>query len=961
MLPQGLTTRTVARPHYPLAINHLFAGNKGPNELLAELKEECYSADSIDLIVSFIKWSGYLKLKQALHSFTERGGKLRILTTTYVGNTDAKALLALSKLPNTIIKVCYDSKRVRLHAKSYIFRRQSGFGSAYVGSANLTSPALTSGVEWNVKIAQAQDAQVFEQICSAFEYFFASETFEEFTGTEAQMNRLEEALRLEKGGLKAQTEEADMSFFNLQPYYFQQQILDKLQAQRELNNSWRNLVVAATGTGKTVIAAFDFKRFYQHMLRTEKREARLLFIVPRIEIAKQALGTFRQVLRDQNFGDLLSGENHPASPAQLFAVIDSVNSRALPEHLPSDYYDYVVLDEVHHAAAMSYQRVLSHFKPKILLGLTATPERADGQEIFSYFDNRVSARIRLPEAIDRGLLCPFSYFGISDDLDLNYISRVGDDYNQQELEQELSVGQTANKRAELVFQKLCEYWVDGRTLQGLTALGFCVSVKHAQYMAKRFNELVQERLPALQQATQGQPIALCLSGQSSREERAQAQRRLVSGELKIIFTADLYNEGVDIPEVNTVLFLRPTNSLTIFLQQLGRGLRLSEHKNELLVLDFIAPDKRNFSYALRYQALLRNPTVSIKESILSGFDELPAGCFIELEKVAQETVLNSLSAGENNLTNLSKKLRLLYQTGTPVSLREFLERFCLQLSDLYKGKNTFYLLKQKAGLVATTPLAAPEDVTHLIQNLSKVEAPSLLNFVLQLLQYAGSWHNRSWSELEQKYINMLKASAFPNSKVENITNARLFALLEQRPVQEEIKELCAYILDESDILTKALAVEQNLEVYGQYTRNQLLTALDTVYVGNNKSLIFVKERGINVLLVTLDKNKEDFKQEAGYDDYSIDSHTFHWQSSRRFSQSDKVMQDLADTTNKILLFVRQRKNYGNSGNNLMPYACLGEATVLNYTGEKPVNFTLHLKNEIPAKFLRQTQLYSVNA
>ena len=423
--------------------------------------------------------------------------------------------------------------------------------------------ALTSGLEWNTKVTRRDLPETIDKIAATFEYYWNDREFEYYA--EDQKERLARALKAEK---YFDTNNADVYTMDINPYSYQQEILDKLEAERTVRGYTRNLVVAATGTGKTVISALDYKRFRK---QNPDRPCRLLFVAHREEILKQSLYTFRAVLKDANFGELFVGNYKPESIDNLFLSIQTFNSQSFTEKTSPDFYDYIIVDEFHHAAAPTYQKLLSYYQPRILLGLTATPERMDGKSILPYFNNRIAAEIRLPEAIDRKLLCPFQYFGVTDTVDLDALKWSAGGYQKSELEHIYTFsGAVADRRADHVVTALLKYVTDIDEVKGL---GFCVTVDHAEFMCRYFND---HNIPSM-----------CLTGQSSDEERAAAKRRLVSGEVRFIFVVDIYNEGVDIPEVNTVLFLRPTESLTIFLQQLGRGLRLSEDKECLTVLDFI--------------------------------------------------------------------------------------------------------------------------------------------------------------------------------------------------------------------------------------------------------------------------------------------------------------------------------------------------------------------------------------
>ncbi len=619
--PRPPVTSSNQYPDTPLAVSALLTGSSRSPALRSQLIKELATCDRADWLVSFVKHSGICQLLPTLREFTQSAlpngePRLRVATTSYLGATDSKAIKVLLELPNTEIRVSYDTRRTRLHAKAYLFHRDTGFGSAYIGSANVSKAALDEGLEWTAKISQYETEHLWEHAVATFESHWEDET--EFAPcTINDIGTLETALARERG---VPVDAGPVTFFDLNPYPFQQVILDDIAAEREAGLN-KHLVIAATGTGKTMVAAFDYKSY------ASKAGGRptLLFVAHRQEILKQSQAAFRGVLRDGSFSDLVFSGQNQTQNSHLFCTVQSWNAKSFVE-FPADHFEYVVLDEAHHAAADSYQRLIDHVRPKVLLGLTATPERNDGKSIVDDFGGAFTHEIRLPEAIERTLLSPFHYYGIPDlsGLDFSAVAWRRGGYDQAQLSG-LVEGNTA--RADWVMSQTETHVADIKQVRGL---GFCVSIAHAEFMARYCSE---KNIPAV-----------ALTANSPQDVRDKAQRKLEQREIRFIFTVDLFNEGVDIPFLDTVLFLRPTESLTVFLQQLGRGLRLHDEKSHLTVLDFIAPQDRRFSYAKRFQALTSRPDLRIDRQIESDLPFVPAGCLLHLEKQAKEHVLNNIKA-----------------------------------------------------------------------------------------------------------------------------------------------------------------------------------------------------------------------------------------------------------------------------------------------------------------------------
>lgn len=922
-----------------LTQSELFCGSNAGLSLETELKREILSSDKIYWLVSFIKWTGIRIFRKELEEFTRSGRQLKVITTSYMGATDAKAVEFLATLPNTEIKLSYNTQRERLHAKSYLFLRNTGFDTGYIGSSNLSHSALTSGLEWNLKITSQEIPHIIKKSLSTFETYWASNDFEIFDGEIESKTKLTAALREARGGYADSTP----YFFDLKPFPHQQEILEQLSVERDLRQRFRNLVVAATGTGKTLVSAFDFARFLRH-----KPDAKFLFIAHRQEILKQAQASYRGVLRNGDFGELWVAGAKPEHYRQLFASIQTLNNQLADLSLSADYYDYIVIDEVHHIAASSYRAVLEYFTPTILLGLTATPERHDGSDILADFGGVIAAEIRLPEAINRRHLCPFQYFAIDDDTDLRSIPWSRGRYDIAQL---TNLYTHNHVRVNKIVQSLQEIVTDiGR----IRALAFCVSREHADFMCKQF-------------LLKGINSDILTSDNS--HERQQKQHALRSGQINVLFVVDIFNEGVDIPEVDTLLFLRPTESLTIFLQQLGRGLRLFDGKECCTVLDFVGNSRPEYDFAEKFRALVGKTNRAISDEIKQGFPHAPLGCRIELSKRTQEIVLSNIRQATVNLNRLMGLIRKFpFDSSLPLTLSSFLKIHPnLKLEDIYKRGSWTRLVALASA--KQTLISADEELIKVYESAIKNKLLNCDCFdYLHFLRDLAVNDFTLTAQMDQRMAVMCHYDFWQKAgpQLGFTTLAQSLKALAHPELKAELVDMLGLLMNRIRHEQFALAdlLQNPLKGHARYNREQILAGFGATTFGYQKhareGVLMIAEQNIELLFVTLNKNEKQFSPTTMYHDYAINEQLFHWQSqnsARPDSGKGLSYIEHQQTGKRLFLFVREhsKDEYGST----MGFVSFGEVEYVSHQGSQPMSITWQLQNPMPAFMWKQAAKLAV--
>jgi len=911
--------------------------NHQENNFYQELVNSFEGCKSFYFSVAFINYSGLQLLLEKLEEVKEKNIKGKIITTTYLNFTEPKCLEKLQEFDNIKTKIFIADSYKGFHTKGYIFEYEDYY-KIIVGSSNITQSALKTNHEWNVKVYSKKDGLFIKDVIEEFN------TLWDLT-SEITVNFLDEYKKflLELNDFVAKEKTIFEYHTEIKPNKMQIEAMENLERLR-IKGANKALVISATGTGKTYMSAFDVFQF---------NPKRVLFIVHREKILDDAIKTYKRINHHINAGKF-TGNIKEMNKDYLFASINTIHKDEYLRSIPVDYFDYIIIDEAHRAASMMYMKVIDYFQPKFLLGMTATPERLDNESIFDIFDNNVAVEIRLRDALKHDLVVPFHYFGITDitadlsDINIDEIDKVAERLNIKE-------------RVDFIEEKMKFYEHDGNKRK---CLGFCVNTEHAHFMANEFNKKGY------------QSIAL-IGVEAIEEEREDAINRLEDNKdpLEFIFTVNIFNEGIDIPSVNLVLMLRPTQSPIIFTQQLGRGLRKHQEKEFLTVLDFIGNHKKTFLIPIALNGSRFYDQDSLKVLVDTEFNEIPGCTHIQLDRIAKEQILHQL----DNVNFQSMKymreeyaeFKRLYGNTIP-KLMDYLHK------DLAPDPIKFI----------DTPLTK-----SYIKFLSKVEEDEFIKNIVQNSDLGFLEFVSSFLPLRRIHEYVIMKSLFYNNKVtiegiklelswylDNVnedTIKHAFTLLtnELYSDKEQLKlipylkieneslmftnEVLAnltedykhYLLDTINYGIDRYKLEFNTKDYGvpSFKLYERYQQADTLILSNvfGRSPSSVREGVVNInndyfIFINLHKDEKTVKESQLYADEFLTQEILQWESQSTTSINSPTGQNLINIGNnqfKMHIFVRK---YSKD-----KFYYLGTAKPIEHTGERPIRFKLKLDEQVP--------------
>lgn len=886
--------------------------------------------------VAFMNYGGLQLFLNTLDECRMKGTKGNILTSTYLNFSDPKAFRKLQEFDNIELKV-YDATKNNkgFHSKAYIFEYEEHY-KIIIGSSNMTQSALKSNIEWNVCLVQKKKDHFAVEIMNTFMKLWNSveEITEDFIIRYEIL--LEQLLELKKKEIEIQNSQLIL------PNKMQTRAIENLRMIREQKEK-KALVIAATGTGKTYMSAFDI---------LETKPKKVLFLVHREDILRSAMKAYKNVLGDINTG-LFTGTSKEYHQDYIFSTIQTMRSNL--ELFKKDEFDYIVVDEAHHITSPTYKKILDYFTPEFLLGMTATPERSDGEDILELFDQNIAIEIRLHEAMEEELVVPFHYFGIKDitnyqDLDANEIKKLVKALN-------------VNERVDYIFEKMKFYGHDGKKRKGL---GFCASIEHAIYMNEEFNK-------------KGIPSRV-LTGSNTVNERKEVMKYLEDEEheLEMIFTVDVFNEGIDIPSINLVLMLRPTESPIIFVQQLGRGLRKYEGKEYLTVLDFIGNHSRAFMIALALKGNTFYDQNSLMTSVQNNFNEIPGSTYIQMDQFTKEEVLRQLSTENFNskkymneeykafkrlygkvpyelmsyhlfdnapdplkfMKGISTYLDFLKSYDTEVVVdpcleeKEFVKAYkCLKDLLPLKRIHEFVIVKEVLLKGALHRKELKKEIEYYIENTTA----STLEHAIQVLQFV--------------YYDVIQVEKWNSIVKENGTFVEGNLLLEKFRNNEKQRRV---LLDLLNYGIQRYRNEFGVEDCGFpfLKKYQTYTMQDVALVCNlDKKLSSFRGAGLvkhnNDYFLFINLHKEEVKESINYKDEFINTTELQWETPNNTRQDSELGKNIIFNKEREInlhIFVRKYKKIGTV---VQPFIYIGKGNSTSHNGNAPITVRILLQEELP--------------
>lgn len=897
-------------------------------KIIINLRKELENCDEFIISVAFITEGGLSLILEQLKELENRNIRGKILTGDYLNFTEPKALKRLLNYKNIELKILSKEK---FHAKGYFFKK-GNLWTLIIGSSNLTQTALTVNFEWNLKINSLEDGKITKDILNNFE-----EIFERLPKLDLEMiENYEKVYKLSKEYSKIQEKNQNSLFKkDIKPNFMQKEALENLKLLRESED--KGLLISATGTGKTYLSAFDVKN-----LKPEK----MLFIAHRKTILRKAKYTFENIISNKKMA--IYGEESIVDADYIFAMVQTLNKKEHLEKFSKNYFNYIIIDEVHHSGAKTYQSIISYFKPDFLLGMTATPERSDDFDIYRLFNHNIAYEIRLYDALRENLLCPFHYFGVSD------ITVDGECIDNKTSIKNL----TLEQRIEHIIEKSRYYGYSGEKLHGLM---FVSRVEEANILAEKFNERGIK--------------SIALTGEHGDNTRENAIEKLENGEIEYIITVDIFNEGIDIPCVNQVILLRPTESSIVYIQQLGRGLRKNKNKEFVVVLDFIGNYEKNF---LIPTAISQNNSFDkdfMKKFILNGTNMIPGESSISFEEIVKERIFENI-----NKTNFSTKKNIEHdfnllekQLGRTPMLNDFFTRNMIEPSVILKFRKDYDSVLK--ALRPNTEFGILSEIEkNFLTFLSSFFTPAKRIHEMVILQESIKSAKISLKEVE----DILEKKYKIKQQKENIENAvkhlskeiftSLSTMKEFEPILEKVNgeykvskdfkngyENNKYFRElVEDLIKYNLGyVEKNykqsgkesIQKYKQYTKQEGFWQLNLDFNNGYQVsgyTVFEEEKKV-IMFVTMEDS-------SIFDNKFLDQQRFPWfsKNNRCLSRNNRLTAEGKIAENYYTLEIFVKKSSGES------FYYLGQAEKVlkakecfTEKGIPRVEYELKLKNEVP--------------